>query len=170
MSSAKRSPKKSLPKQNRSASGPKILIWGLGAVLLLAVIIAVTRPAGAINEQVGNSQLRDLQAKGARLIDVRSPGEYAMGHIQGAENVPVEQITQVAGSWDRSRPVIVYCATGSRSYNAAQWLASNGFKKVYDLKAGVEAWDGSLTKEASTASTQIKTNGLPVLLDFYSNS
>ncbi|HEY3316989.1 MAG TPA: rhodanese-like domain-containing protein [Coriobacteriia bacterium] len=149
--------------------GPKILIWGLAAMVLLAVGIAVTRPAASIREDIGNAQLRDLQAKGARIVDVRSPGEFAIGHIQGAENVPVEQISQLA-SWGRDTAIVVYCATGARSYNAAQWLAGQGFTKVYNLKAGVAAWDGQLTKDASPAPAAVKTNGKPILIDFYSDT
>jgi phage shock protein E len=150
--------------------GPKLLIWGLAAMVLLALAIAATRPAGPIRADIGNSQLRDLKARGARLVDVRSPAEYAMGHIAGAQNVPVEQITQVAAAWDKSTPIVVYCATGARSYNAAQWLAANGFAKVYNLKAGVAAWDGQLTKDLTPAAGVVKTNGKPILIDFYSDT
>lgn len=150
-------------------NGPKILIWGLAAVVLLALVLALTRPASAVREDIGPAQLRTLQQQGARVVDVRSPGEFAIGHIPGAENVPVEQITQVAASWDRSRAVVVYCATGARSHNAAQWLAANGFRKVYDLKSGIAAWDGQITKN-DPPSAQVKTDGKPVLIDFYSDT
>lgn len=150
--------------------GPRILIWGFGAVMLLALGIALTRPAAATRADISNAELRELAGKGARLVDVRSPGEYAMGHIEGAENVPVEQITSAAGSWDKSVPVIVYCATGARSMNAAQFLAANGFTKVYNLKAGVVAWDQELTKDNAVAAGPIKTDGKPIFIDFYSDS
>lgn len=139
-------------------------------MVLLALAIAATRPATPVRSDIGNAELRDLQAKGARIVDVRSPGEYAMGHIQGAENVPVESITQGAAAWDKTKPIVVYCASGARSMNAAQWLAANGFLKVYNLKAGIAAWDGGLTKDAATASATVETNGKPVLIDFYSDT
>ena len=104
--------------ETATVKGPRLLIWGLAGVILLALAIAVTRPAEAVRADIGNAQLRELQAKGARIVDVRSAGEYAMGHIAGAENVPVEEITGVAGSWDRITAVVVYCAmwvTGHRS-------------------------------------------------------
>jgi phage shock protein E len=151
--------------------GPKLLIWGLVAVLALGLAYSLVRPAPAIRQDIGNAALRDLQANGARLVDVRSTGEFAIGHIAGAENVPVEQITSDAAKWDKSAAVIVYCATGARSYNAAQWLAQNGFTKVYNLKAGVESWDGTLTKDAGVyAAGAVKTNGKPVVLDFYGDT
>jgi rhodanese-related sulfurtransferase len=139
-------------------------------MVLLAIGIAVTRPAHPVRADIGNAELRDLQAKGARLIDVRSAGEFAMGHIAGSENVPNEQLPQTAASWDRQRAVVVYCATGARSLIAAEWLAKNGFAKVYNLKQGVVAYDGQLSKDLTPAAGLVKTNGKPVLIDFYSDS
>jgi rhodanese-related sulfurtransferase len=150
--------------------GPKLLIWGLGAMVLLALVIALTRPAGPVREDIGNPDVLRLQQQGARLIDVRSPGEFAMGHIEGAENVPVEQIAEASKTWDHARAIVVYCATGARSLNAAQFLSAQGFQKVYNLKAGVVAWTGGLTKGSAPPVAVIKTGGKPILIDFYSDT
>lgn len=150
--------------------GPKLLIWGLAAMVLLALGLALVRPAPAVREDIGNQRLRDLQASGARVVDVRTPGEYALGHIPGAQNVPVEQIATGAQGWDKALAVVVYCATGARSANAAGWLAANGFTKVYNLKAGIAAWDGQVTKDVATGATGVKTDGKPILIDFYSDT
>lgn len=148
--------------------GPRLLVWGLAGVILLAVVIALTLPSPAVREDVTNAQLRDLVAKGARLVDVRSPGEFAMGHIQGAVNVPVDTITTASAAWGHDAPIVVYCATGARSYEAAQYLAAHGFTKVYNLKAGIVAWDGPVTKSDAPAVSALQTNGKPVLIDFFS--
>jgi rhodanese-related sulfurtransferase len=148
--------------------GPRLLVWGLAGVILLAVAIALTLPSPAVREDVTNAQLRNLVARGARLLDVRSPGEFAMGHIQGAENVPVDTITTASAAWRRDAAIVVYCATGARSYEAAQYLAAHGFTKVYNLKAGIVAWDGPVTKSAAAAVSALKTNGKPVFIDFFS--
>lgn len=151
-------------------NGPKLLVWGLAGVIVLALGIALTRPAPTVREDVDNAQLRDLQADGARLVDVRSPGEYALGHIPGAENVPVEEITRIADGWDKASAVIVCCASGSRSSNVAAWLAGAGFRKVYNLRGGLAAWDGRITKDASAPVARIRASGRPVFIDFYSDS
>lgn len=150
--------------------GPRLLIWGLAGVILLAIAIAVALPSPAVREDIGNARLLQLQAAGARLVDVRSPGEFALGHIPGAENIPIEELTQVAGSWNRGSALIVYCATGARSYQAAQYLAAQGFTKVYKLKAGIVAWDGQVTRGNTPAPAAIKTNGKPIFIDFYSST
>lgn len=81
---------------------------------------------------------RKLIADGARLIDVRSPGEYSSGHIDGARNIPVDRI----GSADlgpKDRPIVVYCASGTRSAIAKRTLKSKGFSAVYNL-GPMSAW------------------------------
>ncbi len=77
--------------------------------------------------------------KNVRLIDVRTPKEYAEGHIKGAENIDVkaadfsEKTKTVRGN------VAVYCARGVRSLNAANILAAQGCT-VYNLDGGLIAW------------------------------
>lgn len=148
--------------------GPRLLIWGLAGTILLAVAIAVMVPPPPIRADIGNTQLRDLVANGARLVDVRSSGEFALGHIPGAVNVPVDTITTASASWRRDAAVVVYCATGARSYEAARYLAAHGFTKVYNLKAGIVAWDGQVTKGNEPAVPALKTDGKPVFIDFFS--
>lgn len=152
--------------------GPKLLIWGLGVVLLLAVVLASIEPAPAVLEDIGNGRLEQLASDGALIVDVRTPAEYAAGHIPGARNVPVEQIQATAESWSKDRAVVVYCATGARSANAAQWLAANGFRAVYNLKDGIVAWDGETTRDDSgtvAADVPRSAAGLPVMYEFFSS-
>ena len=143
--------------------GPRLLIWGLLGALLIAGTIAVTRPASAVRADIGQTEFERLAAQGARVVDVRTAGEYAIGHIPGAENVPLDALTQTAASWDRSRAVLVYCATGARSANAAAWLAANGFAKVYNLRGGISSWTGTFTKDAGPAvAVKPSKAGLPI--------
>jgi phage shock protein E len=75
---------------------------------------------------------RELVAKGAYLVDVRSPSEFAEGHALPAINIPLDALPVRAGELDRSRPVIVYCHTGVRAAIAARRLEKAGFT-VYNL-------------------------------------
>jgi rhodanese-related sulfurtransferase len=154
-------------------NGPKLLIWGLVGALLAAVAIALVKPATPVRDDVDGGGARKAIAAGARVIDVRTAGEFSVGHLPGAENVPIDTLTQVAGSWDRKTPVLVYCATGARSLNAAQWLSANGFERVYNLEGGIVAWDGEVAKgprPAAVASGAPSASGLPVLYEFYSDT
>lgn len=77
-----------------------------------------------------------------QLVDVRTPGELQSGYIPGALNLNIQdadfalKISQL----DKNRPVLVYCAVGGRSANAASQFSKLGFTKVYDLKEGITAW------------------------------
>ncbi len=102
-----------------------------------------TPPGG----NIVNADLRRLvYAGGARLVDVRSVGEFASGHIRGAVNIPYEQIVTRTSGWPKAGPFVVYCAGGGRSTTAKAALVANGFTHVYNLAKGVNAWDGDLVK------------------------
>jgi phage shock protein E len=74
----------------------------------------------------------ELMAKGAQIIDVRSPGEYAGGHIKGSKNIPLQSLSNSLGKLNKEKPVITCCASGMRSASAKSILQSNGFKEVYN--------------------------------------
>lgn len=77
-----------------------------------------------------------------QLVDVRTPEEFKGGYIAGAINWNIHEADfgQKIGTLDKNRPVLVYCAVGGRSANAANQIAKLGFGKVYDLKGGMTAW------------------------------
>lgn len=67
------------------------------------------------------------------IIDVRTPGEYLSGHIDSSINVPLDSLSRsLAQMPDTSKPIIVCCASGSRSAAAKQILLSKGYTQVYD--------------------------------------
>ena len=77
---------------------------------------------------------------GAVLLDVRSPAEYAQGHLEGAANIPVQVLAQRVGELGASsKAVDVYCKMGQRSEMAAQILRQAGFKDVFNM-ISMENW------------------------------
>ncbi|MBM7505238.1 FAD-dependent oxidoreductase [Agromyces aurantiacus] len=74
--------------------------------------------------------------EGTRLIDVRTPEEFEIWHIPGAENVPLATLREASRGWDRSAPVRLYCAVGFRSYLAYRILVQRGFADVATLSGG----------------------------------
>ncbi len=74
---------------------------------------------------------------GARIIDVRGPDEFALWHLPGAENVPLEQVRERQADWDPSTPIRLYCAVGFRSYLAYRALVQRGFADVRTLSGGM---------------------------------
>lgn len=75
------------------------------------------------------------------LLDVRQPVEYEKNHLPGARLIPLPELADSMETLHRSKPTIVYCAVGGRSRMAAQLLMNQGFRDVYHLMGGIEAWD-----------------------------
>ncbi len=69
------------------------------------------------------------------LIDVRTPQEFASGHIPGAVNIAVEELAQRLNEVPQDKPVVLYCRSGNRSGQAAQILDRAGYGQIYDLGA-----------------------------------
>jgi rhodanese-related sulfurtransferase len=80
------------------------------------------------------------------LIDVRSPGEYAAGHIPTAENIDYRVIGDRMADGDRDVPVVVYCRSGNRSGRAARTLSRLGYT-IVDF-GGISRWDGPIVEAA----------------------
>ena len=78
----------------------------------------------------------------AAVIDVRTPEEYSGGHLQNALNIDWNgnSFDQQVSSLDKSKPVLVYCRSGSRSAAAASKMRAAGFKEVYELQGGIMKW------------------------------
>jgi len=76
--------------------------------------------------------LEEIIHNGAIVIDVRTPEEYADGHIEGSLNVPVDEIGKAMSWLIKDVPVVLVCASGSRSGFAKMILEANGYKKVYN--------------------------------------
>lgn len=80
--------------------------------------------------------------EGVQLIDVRTPEEFTAGHLPGAKMIDWNSPdfdTQV-GQLDKQKPLMLYCAVGGRSAQAAARLKSLGFSNVTDMKGGFNAW------------------------------
>ncbi len=75
---------------------------------------------------------RELLARGARLIDVRSVEEFARGALRDAINIPLQQIGRAEQWLDKRQPLILYCASGRRSALAKRLLEQAGFAQVHD--------------------------------------
>jgi len=74
------------------------------------------------------------------LVDVRTASEFAGGHIEGAINKPLGDLPALLDTIPRDEPVVVNCASGSRSNSGAKILAGAGFRPVYDMLGGTGAW------------------------------
>ncbi len=85
-------------------------------------------------------EARTLQQQGARLIDVREPGEFAAGHATGACNIPLGQLTTRASELADAGTVLVICQSGNRSKVAQGQLATRTSADVRNVTGGTTAW------------------------------
>jgi len=84
-----------------------------------------------------------LKRPGTTIVDVRTPQEFAQGHLPGAVNFDVSSpdfSTQLA-ALDPSAPYAVYCHSGNRSGVAVATMAEQGFTDAYHLQGGITAWE-----------------------------
>jgi rhodanese-related sulfurtransferase len=87
----------------------------------------------------------DLVHQKLRVVDVREPGEFVgeLGHIPGAELVPLGSLARAAHGWDRNDEILVVCRSGGRSASAAATLTRLGFSRVGDLRGGMLAYNAA---------------------------
>jgi rhodanese-related sulfurtransferase len=108
-----------------------------GIVLAVAVVggaaaFLLVRRAGDVTAD----QAHRMVEGGALLVDVRSPAEFAAGHLPGALNIPVHEIeAREAELTPRDRPLVLYCRSGNRSARAAAALEKSGHTSVHNLGA-----------------------------------
>ena len=81
-----------------------------------------------------------MDSKDVNILDIRDPHSFAEGHIEQSIHLSNENVQQFVNSTDHETPLIVCCYHENSSQGAAQYFAENGFKEVYSLAGGFEAW------------------------------
>ena len=102
-----------------------------------------------------------------QLLDVRTPGEYFSGHIKNALQADWNDKTEFdrrIGFVDKTKPVYVYCLAGGRSAAAAEKMRYMGYKEVYELKGGINAW------KAANKILEGNSNAKQMSLDAFNNT
>lgn len=96
----------------------------------------------APENEIEPSDLAQRLQSGAplQLVDVRQPVEQQISCLPGALNIPYQQLDQHLKELDPQREIVLYCRTGVRSARAVSTLLAAGFKKVYSLRGGINAW------------------------------
>jgi sulfur-carrier protein adenylyltransferase/sulfurtransferase len=71
---------------------------------------------------------------------VREPHEWDIAHLEGATLIPVNEITERAHELNTADEMVVYCKAGTRSARAVQQLQMLGFRKLHNLRGGINGW------------------------------
>ncbi|OJW82035.1 MAG: hypothetical protein BGO69_15665 [Bacteroidetes bacterium 46-16] len=130
--------------------------------------------------QVDDYEQKLNATAGAQLVDVRTPGEYAEGHLKNSVNIDYnsDAFADKIARLDKQKPVFVYCLSGGRSSMAAEQMHNMGFSEVYNMKGGIMKWNragkptvnGGESKKATGMSMddfnkQVSKNGY-VMVDY----
>ena len=113
----------------------------IGIIALFILALAATVLAAGYRD-IRAAEARNLLAtkKNAYLLDVRTPDEFRQGRLQGAVLIPINEVERRIGEIPRNRPIVVYCAVGSRSGLVAAFLAQKGYREVYNVTDGIVGW------------------------------
>ena len=120
----------------------------LAAAILAPVMLLLTACGGSsvkVNNLDANAFASDIKNPGVVVLDVRTAGEFASGHIEYAINIDVESSdfdAQIA-KLDKKVEYAVYCHSGRRSGIATEKMAKSGFEKVTNLNGGIQAWQAA---------------------------
>ena len=118
-------------------------------ISILVASVFVLTACGGNGGKVTNLNVNDFAKKitdsSVTLVDVRTPGEFASGHIAGATNVDFESgnFEQDIQKLDKTKTYAVYCRSGNRSGQATALMVKDGFKAVFNLDGGVINWTGA---------------------------
>jgi rhodanese-related sulfurtransferase len=133
-----------------SGTGPLIgrqTVARLVVVGILGALTLVAAGCGGTEEAVSAVDVSEAAALVAEepelvVLDVRTPAEFAAGHLPGAVNLDVESADFAArvAELPTDEAYLVYCRTDNRSGVATQQMAELGFDEVYDVQGGIEAW------------------------------
>ena len=122
--------------------------------ICLALFILILSSSCIFSKDEGYKRISMDEAKtlmekeeGYILLDVRTKGEYEIGYIPGAINIPLSDIDEkiISSLPDKSQMILVYCRSGNRSREASDKLSKLGYSNVLEI-GGINAWKGEIVK------------------------
>lgn len=122
-----------------------LLATAFAAIITVLIVTELMRLARPFKELTPAALTNLINRDNALLVDLSGQAEFEKGHIPGARHVDMAQFDPEHKDLAKARelPVVVCCKTGNKSTKAAQRLAKAGFKHVYMLAGGVDAWRGA---------------------------
>lgn len=117
-------------------TGKIIRILALSLLLSACSSSKQTNEYQRINAEKAKEMMQDTSVI---ILDVRTQEEYAQGHIPNAQLLPLDQIDQIADFAAKNDTILVYCRSGNRSAQAADYLVQLGYVNVYDF-GGIISW------------------------------
>jgi thioredoxin 1 len=156
---------------------------GKKLILFLLVALAACTNGQKSEQKLSAAEFMDMKQKVAdlQIIDLRTSSELKSGFIPGSTQIDwnADQATQQLLTLDRGKTYLLYCLSGGRSADAAEFMRSNGFKNVYELSGGILKWraagyelelpEGASVAQGMTVAgfENLYKKDSVVLIDFY---
>jgi len=94
---------------------------------------ALKKKKNNLTNNIIKMSYENVNLKEATIVDVRTPGEFAMGNVEGSVNIPLDEVpNKVEEFKSMKKPLVLCCASGGRSGQATQFLEANGIGEVYN--------------------------------------
>lgn len=118
------------------------LLAGAAVLALIIVIVNESRLRATAFAAISSQELIRLMNQGALVLDIRKPDEFALGHVNGAKQLPSDKILTAGDSFKRykEKPVVVIDESGSLSAAAVRQLNTQGFTQAFSLRGGFATW------------------------------
>ena len=119
-------------------------------IKVLSLVLLLIGVTSCLKNQVEGVQVLDVSKyekkmaqPDVQLVDVRTPEEFAEGHLENAINIDItaDDFDTKIAALDKEKPVMVYCKAGGRSAKASSRLNELGFKNISDLEGGIINWN-----------------------------
>ena len=109
---------------------------------LMLLLIALPAYVDAAARNLTPKEASELINKRSNLflLDVRTSAEYQQARLEGARLIPIDQLVKRLAEVPKDRPLLVYCAVGSRSAQVVNYLARKGYPEIYNLTGGIYTW------------------------------
>lgn len=130
------------PMQKLEQRERRLLYVALALTVVASVLLSPSLlPRGGYGDATVQEARRLIEDKpGLVILDVRTASEYEEGHIEGAVNIPVQELSVRFEELSIDDELLVYCRTGKRSAQAVDILMDLGFTKIYHMDAGITGW------------------------------
>jgi rhodanese-related sulfurtransferase len=119
----------------------------LGGVMVLAVLVMMVMQPPGVPSTIPYGEVTVVEARTLIdmnpeliVVDVRTPEEFADGHIEGATVIPVSELAERLDELAPEDDLLIYCRTGNRSTTAMTILTTNGLARLFHMHEGITGW------------------------------
>lgn len=116
------------------------LIEWIIIIVLALFVLNFFLPTKGVTDLTVEQAKEKINQKNIQCIDVRTPEEFRMKNRPQFKNIPLYELESKVHTLDKEKDVVVICQSGMRSKRAAKLLKKYGFKNIYNVKGGMNAW------------------------------